>query len=112
MQEEKLSEQLEDAKFQKNNVALDPEEIEAIKRNHAIKCRNSKAKQEDFFENITKKIYETSKEFDIDQNASAKDSVFDAMVSSSVIQKSLESDSLIYLEGARLAYQPEFVSVE
>jgi hypothetical protein len=54
----------------------------------------------------------TSKQFDIDQNASAKDSVFDRLVTNNVIQKSLESDSLIYVEGARLEYQPEFVSAE
>lgn len=40
------------------------------------------------------------------------DSVFDSLVSSNVIQKSLESDSITYVEGARLEYQPEFVTAE
>jgi len=48
---------------------------------------------------ISKLIWKTSRKFDLD--SAGKKTKFDLFIDENVIQKSLESDNLIYVEGHR-----------
>ena len=41
-------------------------------------------------------------------DASAHNSLYDNLVEENVLQKSLENDNLLYIEGMRLEYQVDF----
>jgi len=53
-------------------------------------------------------IWNTSKGFDLDTNVD--DSPLDRLVQEDVIQKALDNDNLIYVEGHRAEDQPEFIT--
>ena len=57
---------------------------------------------------ISKGIWNTSKNFDLDTNVD--DSPFDILVQENVLQKALDNDTLIYVEGQRADDQPEFIT--
>lgn len=59
---------------------------------------------------ISQNILKTSRQFDVDANDD--NSPFDFLVSSNCLQKSLETDNFIYIEGSRSKNQPEFVTAE
>lgn len=67
-------------------------------------------KQRREIKNISQSIWKASKKFDLDSNKSRSD--FDKLIFQNVLQKSLESDQLIYVEGARRDVQPNFISAE
>ena len=58
------------------------------------------------FISTTKSIYKTSRKFDLD--STQKHSPFDILIHSNTLQKSLETDNLIFVEGQRRTFQPEF----
>jgi hypothetical protein len=58
-----------------------------------------KKKQEDLFKHISTRVTNSSTRFDIDDSSNAKNSAFDNLIDNDAIQKSLESDNLIFLEG-------------
>ena len=51
---------------------------------------------------ISGKIWKSSREFDIDDSASKKNSLFDKLIEDVCIEKSLESDDLIVYEGMHM----------
>ena len=72
--------------------------------------QNKKQEQEALLEDVSQNIWKTTKQFDLD--STQKNSPFDILVQRNVLQKTLEQDNLIYLEGIRSAQQPEFMTVE
>lgn len=60
------------------------------------------------FKSLTKSINKTSRKFDLDSKG--KKSNFDALVYEGVIQKTLEADTLTFVEGMRLHKQPTFMT--
>lgn len=54
-------------------------------------------------------IWKTSRKFDIDDSSNEKKSKFDVLVRDNVIQKSLESDNLIFMEGSSRAVNADFI---
>lgn len=60
------------------------------------------------FKEISNSIIKTSSKFDLDSKG--KKSNTDDLVKGNVIQKSLESDNLIYVEGMRPLVQPKFMT--
>lgn len=60
------------------------------------------------FKEIARSIYKTSTRFDLDTKGTK--SITDDLVQGRVIQKSLESDNLIFVEGMRPAEQPKFMT--
>jgi hypothetical protein len=65
-------------------------------------------KQRKAMEEVFSGVWKTSKEFDLDTNKD--DSVFDRFVADNVVQKTLEDDQLIFMEGQRPSHQPGFIS--
>lgn len=63
-------------------------------------------RQNGVFAAVSKSIVKTSTKFDLDSKG--KKSNFDELVYEGVIQKALESDSLMFMEGQRLKHQPAF----
>ena len=59
---------------------------------------------------VSLNILKTSRQFDVDANDD--NSAFDVLVSRNCLQKSLESDNFIYIEGSRAEQQPEFITAE
>jgi len=57
---------------------------------------------------VSSNIWKTSKEFDLDANKD--DSPFDRMVDANVVQKTLEDDTLLFIEGQRPLAQPDFMT--
>mmetsp|Transcript_21579 Transcript_21579/g.33227 ORF Transcript_21579/g.33227 Transcript_21579/m.33227 type:complete len:988 (-) Transcript_21579:2058-5021(-) len=72
--------------------------------------RNPKQQQEALLEDISTKIWKTTKHFDLD--STQKNSPFDVLVKENVLGKTLENDNLIYMEGMRRTQQPDFMSRE
>lgn len=67
-------------------------------------------KQYDTFAQISKSIFKSSRRFDLD--SVNKESRFDELVRQNVVQKTLECDSLTYVEGMRPKQQPNFLTVK
>jgi hypothetical protein len=53
---------------------------------------------------ISNDLWKSSREFDIDQSANNKFSPFDSMVKENSLQKILETDDLIIIEGRKAKY--------
>jgi len=53
------------------------------------------------FKDIANNIWKSSREFDIDISSNEKHSHFDDLVKNNAIQKCLENDTLIFVEGER-----------
>ena len=71
-----------------------------IGREAKIECEFKKRTQVDQkleFKSICRSIYRSSRKFDLD--STQKHSPFDILVSANVLQKSLETDGLIFVEG-------------
>ena len=62
-----------------------------------------KTQQEGEFCSIAKSIWKTSRQFDLD--STQKNSPFDILVKKNVLQKSMETDNLIFVEGHRREFQ-------
>ena len=87
--EEKVSKEVVDEEYQKQENQ-----------------KSMKKQQEEQFKSIANQIFKTSKQFDVD--ASAHNSLYDNLIEENVLQKSLENDNLLYIEGMRLEYQVDF----
>jgi len=55
--------------------------------------------QSEIIKDISKGIWKSSKEFDIDMFSSQKNSTMDRLIKENSLKKSLENDNLIVLEG-------------
>jgi len=64
--------------------------------------------QRHLIKDISKSITKTSTHFDLDSKG--KKTNFDDLIREKVVQKTLEADSLIYVEGMRPSYQPKFLT--
>lgn len=58
-------------------------------------------KQLDLLKSISLEIAKSSRQFDIDISSSNNKSSFDNLIFENIIQKSLENDNLIYVEGRK-----------
>lgn len=56
-------------------------------------------KQTHLLKSISEDIWMSSHDFDIDSSANAIDSIFDKLVKESIIQKPLENDDLVIVDG-------------
>jgi len=69
---------------------------------------STKNQQEQLFKDISKSIMKTSSKFDLDTKGQKTN--FDELIREKVVQKTLEADSLIYVEGMRPHSQPNFLT--
>jgi hypothetical protein len=93
-----------DKRITKDQIAQQvEEEFKAEQPKGSLKDRQMQA-----LTSVAKGIWDTSTKFDID--STAKNSPFDRLVSENVLQKQLETDNLIYVEGSREEHQPAFIS--
>lgn len=67
-----------------------------------------KNQQEQVFKDVSKTIIKTSTKFDLDTKGQKTN--FDELIRERVVQKSLEADSLIFIEGMRPHSQPNFLT--
>lgn len=61
---------------------------------------------------LSKQIWASSTKFDIDDMANQKQSAFDFMINENEIQKSLETDNLLFIEGHLKRKNPDFINHE
>jgi len=71
-----------------------------------------KDRQGDALKEISAQMWSSTTKFDIDDSSNEKRSKFDFMVRENVVQKSLESDCFLYVEGAALEKNPEFLDIQ
>jgi hypothetical protein len=71
-----------------------------------------KVKQKSLLHEIAHQVNLASRQFDLDATQTTEESQFDKLVKLNVVQKSLESDNLLYVEGFRSEHQPEFLTQE
>lgn len=69
-------------------------------------------KQNLILKDFAKQIQKTSREFDVDETQSKKVSPLDILVNENVLQKNLEDDDLLYVEGMRASKQKDFITVD
>jgi len=72
----------------------------------------TKANQEAAFKEACTRIYSCSRRFDIDQTSDSRQTVFDIMVQNNVLQKKLEDDDLLYVEGYQIQQVADFSKEE
>lgn len=73
--------------------------------------KNQGEKQESIMKSISKDLWKSANQFDIDSSSNAKYSFFDTMVKEKQLQKTLESDDLVIVEGNKAKYI-EYTKVE
>lgn len=69
---------------------------------------NLASKQSRLLNEICHSVYKSSEKFDLDSKG--KKTGFDEYIREKVIQKSLEADTLIFVEGTRPSLQPNFLT--
>jgi hypothetical protein len=65
-------------------------------------------KQRHLVSDISKSVFKTSSKFDLDSKG--KQTNFDNLIRENVVQKTLEADSLTFVEGMRTNSQPNFLT--
>lgn len=74
-----------------------------------VKVVPLKDRQMEAFKKVSNSVWKCSRKFDIDQSSNSTMSAFDALVRENVLQKSLESDNLLIVEGMPRKDKPEFI---
>lgn len=110
-QKERIKQQ-EEAREEERKRLMDPEGLQAeLPEEPKMAPPKKDARQRSELHHISKNIWKSSRRFDADSSSNAKRSPFDLMVRENMLQKSLESDNLIVVEGMRLEENPEFIDV-
>ena len=77
-----------------------------------MKQEQRKREQYAALEEVSREIWGHSRHFDIDASTNQKESQFDRMVSENVVQKCLEDDCLLFVEGIRNKNNPDFLEID
>jgi len=109
-QEHQIKQQ-EKAREEERRRLIEQEQPENVPEEPKMKEESKEARQRQELLLISKNIWKSSRRFDADSSSNAKWSAFDLMVRENMLQKSLESDNLIVVEGMRLEENPEFIDV-
>ena len=104
-------EQQEKAREEERRRLIEQEQLEDVPEEPKMKEESKETRQRQELLFISKNIWKSSRRFDADSSSNAKRSPFDLMVAENMLQKSLESDNLIVVEGMRLEENPEFIGV-
>jgi hypothetical protein len=65
--------------------------------------------QSDALKEVSSSIWKASCKFDVDESANDTRSKLDFLVRENVIQKALESDDIVFVEGAHFRNNPDFL---
>ena len=77
------------------------EELEKYEKGGEFRSKNKKQMQLEALRGVSELMLNSTSKFDIDESANQKHSKFDKMIKQSMIQKCLEKDELIFMEGSK-----------
>lgn len=105
-----IKEEIQEKLKQASTIKSEEELKRMIDEEYAVRFpeESRRDRQMRSIKEVSKGIWNQTKNFDLD--ATKKESAFDHMVSENVIQKCLEEDNLIFIEGMRKTEDPDFIT--